>query len=384
MISPFTVVQSQLHTPLHLERFPPAQINRSLQAWDAADEYIVNYVNDNNLTYETTNILIFNDNFGALALSFNNCRVVQVSDSYVSHQGTLHNSELNHLSNENLSQLTSLDALPDDVDLILYKIPKSKHFLKEQLAKISAKYGTQVTFIAGDKAKQIQKSTLSIFELFLGTTTTSLAVKKARLVFCKLDASGPVKAIDDKLSWTTESPKLTIHNLSNVFAREKLDIGGRFFMAHLPDTNAKKHVIDLGCGNGVIGLSVLANHQHAEVTFVDESYMAIASAKMNVASNFPDELPNCAFVADDCLTSIVSSSADIILCNPPFHQQNAVTDHIAWQMFKDSYRVLKKGGELRIVGNRQLGYHVKLQRLFGNCTTIASNKKFVILSAIKK
>ena len=56
----------------------------------------------------------------------------------------------------------------------------------------------------------------------------------------------------------------------------------------------------------------------------------------------------------------------------------------AWQMFKDSLRVLKTGAELRIVGNRQLAYHVKLKRLFGNCETIASNKKFVILSAIKR
>lgn len=87
---------------------------------------------------------------------------------------------------------------------------------------------------------------------------------------------------------------------------------------------------------------------------------------------------------NDCLANVDEQSADIILCNPPFHQQNATTDHIAWQMFKDSYRALKKGGELRIVGNRQLGYHIKLKRIFGNEKLIASNEKFVILSAIKK
>jgi 16S rRNA G1207 methylase RsmC len=73
----------------------------------------------------------------------------------------------------------------------------------------------------------------------------------------------------------------------------------------------------------------------------------------------------------------------LILCNPPFHQQTATTDHIAWQMFKDSFRVLKKGGELRIIGNRQLAYHIKLKRIFGNEKLIASNDKFVTQSAIK-
>jgi len=60
-----------------------------------------------------------------------------------------------------------------------------------------------------------------------------------------------------------------------------------------------------------------------------------------------------------------------------------VTDHIAWQMFNDAYRTLKRGGKLRIVANRHLGYHIKLQRIFDNCQTVASNQKFVILEATK-
>jgi 16S rRNA (guanine1207-N2)-methyltransferase len=52
-------------------------------------------------------------------------------------------------------------------------------------------------------------------------------------------------------------------------------------------------------------------------------------------------------------------------------------------MFMEARRVLVEGGELRIVGNRHLGYHAKLKKLFGNCTTVAANKKFVVLSATK-
>ena len=46
-------------------------------------------------------------------------------------------------------------------------------------------------------------------------------------------------------------------------------------------------------------------------------------------------------------------------------------------------RCLQYGGELRIVGNRHLDYHHKLKKLFGNCTLIASNQKFVVLRAVK-
>ena len=115
----------------------------------------------------------------------------------------------------------------------------------------------------------------------------------------------------------------------------------------------------------------------------DESHMAITSAEINIKNNLPDLSSQCQFHLNDCLTDVESNSVDLILCNPPFHQHTATTDHIAWQMFKDSHRVLKKGGELRIIGNRQLAYHIKLKRIFGNEKLIASNDKFVTQSAIK-
>ena len=75
---------------------------------------------------------------------------------------------------------------------------------------------------------------------------------------------------------------------------------------------------------------------------------------------------------------------DIPLCNPPFHQQNVITDHIAWQMFIDSRDLLVRGGHLVVVGNRHLGYHIKLKKLFGGVDILASDKKFVIFSTAKQ
>ena len=75
--------------------------------------------------------------------------------------------------------------------------------------------------------------------------------------------------------------------------------------------------------------------------------------------------------------------AHLILNNPPFHQDVAVGDAVAWQMFCESRDRLVPGGELRVIGNRHLTYHAKLKRLFGNCEVVASNRKFVILSAVR-
>ncbi|WDE04453.1 methyltransferase [Thalassomonas viridans] len=379
MLSPFIINDRNLH----LDRYPLAQVNRSLQAWDAADEYLVNHVSQHQLIKPETKVLIFNDLFGALTVNFTENQVYTVNDSFLSICGIRHNLEQNHLSDDNITQLTSLDPLPDDIDVVLYKIPKSKSLLSEQLLKIKQKYSGKLTFIAGDRAKEIHTSTLKQFEKYLGTTKTSLAVKKARLVFCELDNPAKYNSPFPTV-WPLENTSFSLSNHANVYAREKLDLGARYFIQHLPGIAAGKRVIDLGCGNGVIGLTVLAAQPQAKVEFVDESYMAVASARENIENNLPGAAENCLFHVNDCLTGFEPGSADVILCNPPFHQQTATTDHIAWQMFNDSFRVLKKGGELRIIGNRQLGYHVKLQRIFGNHKLIATNEKFVTISAIKK
>ena len=397
MISPF-FHQSKA---IHLDRFPIMQVNRSLQAWDAADEYLLNYCEENKLVSNNTTLLIFNDAFGALTTSFcqysigeevNAPAVFCINDSFVSRQGIAYNIKKNELDSSNITQLDSLADLPSDIDVILYKIPKSKSLLIEQLIQIKSQCKEDVIFIASDRAKDIHSSTLKLFEKHLGETTTSLAIKKSRLVFSQLDKA---KSTDKQKStspfptrWTIEDKQtnktFTISNHANVYSREKLDIGARYFIENLPEIPPQAKVIDLGCGNGVIGLTLLASQPQAHINFYDESSMAIASAKMNIENNLPTLVQQCTFNLDDCLTSVASNSIDIIVCNPPFHQHNATTDHIAWQMFKDSYRVLKKGGELRIIGNRQLAYHIKLQRIFGNEKRIASNDKFVTQSAIKR
>ena len=379
MISPFIINDKNLF----LDRFPTGQVNRSLQAWDAADEYIISYLEQQVLSDSKQKILIFNDNFGAIACNLTDHQLYCVNDSFLSHQGIELNIEQNGLSNENITLLTSLDDLPSDINIVLYKIPKGKGLLSQQLSKIKQQLSKDVVFIASDRAKEIHSSTLKLFENYLGTTKTSLAVKKARLVFCELDNEQAATA-NFPTSWPLENTNFTLHNHANVYAREKLDIGARYFMENLPSIAANKQVIDLGCGNGVIGLHVLSKQPEAQVHFIDESYMAIASAKLNMTENLPSAIEQCHFQVNDCLTSVEGGSVDLVLCNPPFHQQTATTDHIAWQMFKDSHRVLKKGGELRIIGNRQLGYHIKLKRIFGNETLIASNDKFVTISAIKR
>ena len=93
MISPFIINDKNLF----LDRFPTGQVNRSLQAWDAADEYLLNYLEQEQLTSAKQKILIFNDNFGALSCNLAQHQLYCVNDSFLSHQGIEYNLSLIHI-----------------------------------------------------------------------------------------------------------------------------------------------------------------------------------------------------------------------------------------------------------------------------------------------
>lgn len=364
---------------LELERYPQQEESTQLQAWEAADEYLLQQLE--NVDIGGRPVLIFNDNFGTLACALHAHRPYSVSDSYMSQLATRHNLKLNGLDPEQVTLLDSLAELPAAPAVVLIRVPKALALLEQQLRALRHVVTEDTLIVAGAKARDVHTSTMQLFEKVLGPTRTSLAWKKARLIFCQAADIVPPAAAETT-NWTLDGTDWLIHNHANVFSRGSLDIGARLFLDHLP-RGLNGHIIDLGCGNGVIGLTALAQNPDAQVTFVDESYMAVASSELNVEHNLPQELDRCQFEVNNALAGIERESVQAVLCNPPFHQQHAITDHTAWQMFCDAKRCLQVGGELRIVGNRHLDYHQKLKRLFGNCTLVASNKKFVILRAVK-
>ncbi|WON76509.1 23S rRNA (guanine(1835)-N(2))-methyltransferase RlmG [Serratia sp. UGAL515B_01] len=364
---------------LELERYPQQEQSTQLQAWEAADEYLLQQLE--NVTIGERPVLIFNDNFGALACALHAHKPYSISDSYMSQLATRHNLELNELDVQQVTLIDSLAELPAHPAVVLMRIPKALALLEQQLQALRKVVVPDTLIVAGAKARDIHTSTMQVFERVLGPTHTSLAWKKARLIYCEVADIVP-PAASETTDWQLDGTDWLIHNHANVFSRGSLDIGARLFLEHLPhDLNG--HIVDLGCGNGIIGMKALVQNPQAQMTFVDESYMAVASSELNVSHNLPQEWDRCQFEVNNSLAGIERESLQAVLCNPPFHQQHAITDHTAWQMFCDAKRCLHVGGELRIVGNRHLDYYQKLKRLFGNCTTVASNQKFVILKAVK-
>ncbi len=371
----------QLNTPfqsLPLQRLP-LRNRETLQAWDAADEYLLEHLGE---TGVSGRVLILNDSFGALTLNLATYNPVLYSDSWLAHQSAIHNAEHNGIAPDSFQCLASTEPLEGTFDLVLIRFPKNLSWLEEQLLRLRPHVHEGTQIIAAGMARYIHTSTLSLLENTLGPTRTSLARKKARLAFVTFDPS--LSPANTSFPKTLSMPgNLVTINHANVFSREKLDIGTRFFLEHLLGDRHYGNIVDLGCGNGILGLTAASQHTDSAVTFVDESYMAVQSARESWQANHRPEDKGC-FIANDCMTGFPANSADLVLCNPPFHQGETIGDHIARRMFKQASHVLRPGGELRIVGNRHLNYHIRLKQLFGGYRLVASDSKFVILSSTLK
>jgi 23S rRNA (guanine1835-N2)-methyltransferase len=371
-----TTVQGEI--VLHRLPHRPREL---LRAWDAADEYILDYLAEQTFT-TSPRCLIINDCFGALAVSLHYWQPQVWSDSYLAHHATRLNLQRNQLPETAVQLISSLESLQGVFDCVLIKVPKTLALLEDQLLCLRPHLHANTQIIVAGMIKNLPPTVWKLLERLIGTTRTSLAKKKARLIFVDFDASLTTPKSPYPTEYQLENTNYRLTNHANVFSRDHLDIGTRFFLQHLPSSSAALDIIDLACGNGVVGLLAAAKNPNARLYFVDESFMAVASARANFQRAF-GETRLASFQVGDGLSEFAVQSADLILCNPPFHQQQTIGDQLASQFFKQSKTVLRRGGELWVIGNRHLAYHQDLKRLFGNCTVIASNAKFVIWQAIK-
>ena len=227
--------------------------------------------------------------------------------------------------------------------------------------------------------RDIHTSTLDLLTRIIGPTHTSLAKKKARLICSEFDVALDPGPTPYPTYYSLEGTDHTLINHANVFSRNSLDIGTRLFLEHVPTSDEKRTIVDLGCGNGVIGLIAAARNPQAELIFIDESFMAVASARENFQAAMPAR--KVSFAVADGLENADENSSDLILCNPPFHQQQVVGDQIARRLFRQSHHALAPGGRLLVVGNRHLGYHQTLKRYFDTIEQVAAAPKFIVLAA---
>ncbi|MGW2225236.1 methyltransferase [Streptomyces formicae] len=378
-----------------LTRFP-ADPKDQLRAWSAADAYLLRHLAGEEgapAVDLSGTVVVVGDRWGALTTALAAHGPVQITDSFLAREATRANLARAGRTPDETRLLTTRDAPPapgaegGGVDVLLIRVPKSLALLEDQLHRIAPALHAGTVVIGTGMVTEIHTSTLELFERIVGPTKTSLARQKARLVFSTPDPARAAGPSPWPRTYTLPADSgagagLTVVNHAGIFCADRLDIGTRFFLGHLPRVRAGAHVVDLGCGNGVLGTAASVAAPDATVTFIDESFQAVASAEATFRANAA-EGAEAEFLAEDALAAVPPGTVDLVLNNPPFHSHQATTGATAWRMFSGARAALRPGGELWVVGNRHLGYHVKLRKLFGNAQVMASDPKFVVLRAVK-
>lgn len=342
---------------LELVCFPPVPGHVS-QPWDSADEYLIDALDASKHT------LIINDRHGALATTHLN------ADLWHESACARHAIERNLSNNALPTTRHWVTAVDRTVHQVAIRIPKDFDQLVYWLSICQQQASNSTTIYLAGMAKHIPVKWLNWLEQHCDDYTQAPIRKKARLISLKHLNIPERKAYE---GYSLDG--LRLESLPGVFSRNQPDIGGRFLLESIErqQITLSGRVCDLGCGNGLLGLTLKRTHPDLHMTLTDDALSAVMSARHNAHLNQSD----VSVLHGDTLDT-AQGKFDTIVCNPPFHDGHKQLTNLAERMFEQSCQRLTPTGQLLVVANRHLPYKPILKRLFKVVDAVGNNSKFLI------
>ncbi|HOQ37624.1 MAG TPA: class I SAM-dependent methyltransferase [Acetivibrio sp.] len=179
------------------------------------------------------------------------------------------------------------------------------------------------------------------------------------------------------IEYEVKGIKLQLTTDSGVFSKKKVDYGSNLLINSLPP--ASGNVLDIGCGYGVIGISLAKLNPGSYVTMIDINERAVDLAEKNIKLN---KVTNAKAMQSDGFSS-VTDKFDMIVSNPPIRAGKKVI----YPIFENSINYLNPGGAIFIVIQKKQGANSafsKLEEIYGNCDVINKSGGYWIIRSIKK
>ncbi len=168
----------------------------------------------------------------------------------------------------------------------------------------------------------------------------------------------------------------TVYTQPGIFSYDHLDDGSAFLLDHLPALPAPDapRVLDAGCGVGIIGLVAAEVYAARRVVWADSDLLAVRAMQLT--------RPAGDVVAADLTHDLLApyTPFDLILCNPPFHQDHATDTAFIRGFVPRARQMLAPGGALTLVFNSFLDYWNVLEAHFAEVHFIADNGRYQILA----
>ena len=356
---------------LNIIRYPSSD-NKSLKAWNSADEYILEYIEKNRL--KVNDVVIYNDRFGYLSSYLNEYSPKIIVDSKSQEKSISSNISLNKLDLDNCEFITPLDEITSNLDLGIIKIPKSMDLFKLYLNQLSLSLNDNSKVICGFMTKYFTPQILDIANEFFEVVEQSLASKKSRLLILSKPKERNKISIINEIRFNDD---VVTKQYYGVFSAKNIDYATQYLIENISLKTIDNVIMDLGSGNGIISCILNKEIVGSEIHLVDDSFLAIESSKLNLKGE------NIHFHYSDNLKEFEDNHFDFIISNPPSHFEHETNIDISINLFKETKRILKKDGHFQIVANKHLNFKTHLVKIFNEVSIIAENKKYIIYECMK-
>ncbi len=320
---------------------------------------------------------------------------IVMADSNIAAINALNESIVaNQLSNVKVyisSGVSHITMMPP-FNVITVRLPKSKlltlQLIWDAYSNLSA--GGKV-YIAGGNKEGIRSALNHAGSLFGNLEILhyekgyriAMAVKNEKTTTVPEVFSNPYldHSVYNKFSVNTGSLSYMIHSRPGVFCWDRVDKGTELLISKMT-IKPGETVLDLGCGNGIIGCFAAGmTTPQGTVFLVDNDICAVEASRRTIVSN---HLTNCHVLQSDCTAAVKDISFDVVVTNPPFHQAKETAYEVARQFIYDAACILKPLGRLYLVANRFLPYESWVKHAFGNIVLEYQDSRYKILSTKRK
>ncbi len=365
-----------------LRRYPDVEAV-NLYAVDAADRLMLDVAADSLAAAGDGRVAVIDDGYGALtlgAIAAHDLHGVRVHQDLLTGELALANNARVLGLADRFTEHELGPQLLENVRVVLWRLPRALSGLAETAESIARYAAADVEVFAGGRDKYLTPAMNEVLAESFGSVRASRGRQKSRTLL----ASEPKTIGDPRFPMRNrlEEPELEVVAHGAAFSGPRLDIGTRFLLDYLrrmkPDA---RDAIDLGCGTGILAVALAKSRPGIHVTATDQSAAAVASARATAEVNEVSD--RVLVLRDDAMSNSPDNSADLVLCNPPFHVGAAVHTGSAIKMFQQAGRVLRPGGELWTVYNTHLNYRGVMERMVGKTDIMGRNRKFTVTRSVR-
>ncbi len=180
------------------------------------------------------------------------------------------------------------------------------------------------------------------------------------------------------IKYTFLGKEVSFNTDNGVFSKDRVDFGTNVLLNSLEDLKNVKSVLDVGCGVGVIGISIASKYNNLKVDMIDVNERAVNLALDNIKLN---KISNCnCFVSD--VYSQVTDNYDLIISNPPIRAGKQIVHKIA----EEAKIHLNDDGCFYAVVQKKQGadsFKKKLEEVYNNVEIVNKDSGYIIFKSVK-